>query len=468
MKTKLISILITLMAGAGMLSADIIEHVQIGDFYYNLDAENLTAQVTYEELVILVGSSYTTDLPSVNIPAQVTYNNQTYTVTSIGNAAFKGCSTITSISIPNTVTTIEMWAFSFCGMSSVVIPESVTYIGGSAFARCANLTSINLPRNLTILEACVFWHCYRLPAITIPAGVTSIGGECFDHCDSLTTVICEATTPPSLGEYVFENTPSQMEIIVPCGTQDAYMEAWSGVASHIRITPAVKAVSADTFRGSASVPETVCDSLISATANYGYHFAQWSDGNTDNPRTIDPMAYVIYTAEFAKNTYTVTALSDTLQGSISGATQAGYLDEVQLTAVAKKGYRFEQWTDGVTDNPRTIILTRDTTLTAEFFSVINTDVNYVDKAASVIRSERATLYAPQAPEIEGFTFVEWVVVASDLADGISIQATYQANEPTSAPVVVNPANKSQKLVRNGNVYILTESKTYTIAGTEVR
>ena len=208
------------------------------------------------------------------------------------------------------------------------------------------------------------------------------------------------------------------------------MEAWSGVASHIRITPAVKAVSADTFRGSASVPETVCDSLISATANYGYHFAQWSDGNTDNPRTIDPMAYVIYTAEFAKNTYMVTALSDTLQGTISGATQAEYLDEVQLTAVAKKGYHFEQWTDGVTDNPRTIVLTRDTTLTAEFFSVINTDVNYVDKAGSAMRSERATLYAPQAPEIEGFTFVEWVVVASDLADGISIQATYQANADT--------------------------------------
>ena len=454
MKTKLISILFALVAGVGTIFAN---GTKIGDLYYNLNTENLTAQVTYEKLVVLDGSSYTTDLPSVNIPSQVTYNNQTYTVTSIGNAAFKGCSTITSISIPNTVTTIEMWAFSFCGMSSVVIPESVTYIGGSAFAHCANLTSINLPRNLTILEACVFWHCFRLPAITIPAGVTSIGGECFDHCDSLTTVICEATTPPSFGDNVFENTPSQMEIIVPCGTQDAYMEAWSGVASHIRITPAVKAVSADTFRGSASVPETVCDSLISATANYGYHFAQWSDGNNDNPRTIDPMAYVTYTAEFAKNIYTITALSDTLQGTIAGAKQAGYLDEVQLTAVAKKGYHFEQWTDGVTDNPRTIILTRDTTFTAEFFSVINTDVNYVDKAGCAMRSERATLYAPQAPEIEGFTFVEWVVVASDLADGISIQATYQANdEPTSAPVVVNPADTNAEPMANANANADTE------------
>ena len=127
-----------------------------------------------------------------------------------------------------------------------------------------------------------------------------------------------------------------------------------------------------------------------------------------------------------------------------------------LTAVAKKGYRFEQWTDGVTDNPRTIVLTRDTTFTAEFFSVINTDVNYVDKAGSAMRSERATLYAPQAPEIEGFTFVEWVVVASDLADGISIQATYQANEPASAPVVVNPANTNAEPMANANANADTE------------
>ena len=454
MKTKLISILLPLVTGVGTIFAN---GTKIGDLYYNLNTENLTAQVTYEKLVVLDGSSYTTDLPSVNIPSQVTYNNQTYTVTSIGGIAFQGCTGITEVSIPSTVTTIETMAFYRCsGLTSLVIPESVTSIGRMVFYGCTNLTSINIPRNLTTLEEYLFSHCRSLPAITIPAGVTSIGGECFDHCDSLTTVICEATTPPSFGDNVFENTPSQMEIIVPCGTQDAYMEAWSGVASHIRITPAVKAVSADTFRGSASVPETVCDSLISATANYGYHFAQWSDGNNDNPRTIDPMAYVTYTAEFAKNIYTITALSDTLQGTIAGAKQAGYLDEVQLTAVAKKGYHFEQWTDGVTDNPRTIVLTRDTTLTAEFFSVINTDVNYVDKAGSAMRSERATLYAPQAPEIEGFTFVEWVVVASDLADGISIQATYQANEPTSAPVVVNPADTNAEPMANANANADTE------------
>ena len=92
MKTKLISILIALVAGVGTIFAN---GTKIGDLYYNLNTENLTAQVTYEKLVVLDGSSYTTDLTSVNIPAQVTYNNQTYTVTGIGGIAFQGCTSIT-------------------------------------------------------------------------------------------------------------------------------------------------------------------------------------------------------------------------------------------------------------------------------------------------------------------------------------------------------------------------------------
>ena len=465
MKTKLISILIALVAGAGTIFAN---GTKIGDLYYNLNTENLTAQVTYEKLVVLDGSSYTTDLPSVNIPAQVTYNNQTYTVTSIGGIAFQGCTSITEVSIPSTVTTIETMAFYRCsGLTSLVIPESVTSIGRMVFYGCTNLTSINIPRNLTTLEEYLFFHCRSLPAITIPAGVTSIKRECFSDCSSLTAVICEGATPAQLETTVFEDTPSSMEIVVPCGAQDTYLEAWSSWVSHINNRSAAKAV-ADTLRGSASVPQTVCDSLITATANYGYHFTQWSDGNTDNPRTIDPMAYVIYTAEFAKNTYTITDQSDSLQGSIAGAKQAEYLDEVLLIAMPKRSYRFVQWSDGVTDNPRTIVLTSDTVLTAEFIHVLEVNVNYLDKNGSLIQNEEVVFYAPDAPQIEGFTFVKWTAVSDNLEEGLTIQAVYEANTPTSAPVVVNPANKSQKLIRNGNVYILTESKTYTITGTEVR
>ena len=86
----------------------------------------------------------------------------------------------------------------------------------------------------------------------------------------------------------------------------------------------------------------------------------------------------------------------------------------------------------------------------------------------MIKSEQVTLSFPKVPQIEGFTFSYWKVVEGDIAEGIHIQAVYRANIPTSAPeVYTNPSNPAQKLIRNGNVYILTEDKTYTITGQEV-
>ena len=96
------------------------------------------------------------------------------------------------------------------------------------------------------------------------------------------------------------------------------------------------------------------------------------------------------------------------------------------------------------------------------------NINYLNKTGDVIDSELVTLSLPAVPEIEGFTFIKWVIIANDLVDGINIQAVYTADDQTSAPEVVNPANKSQKLIRNGNVYILTDTKTYTAQGQEVR
>ena len=105
---------------------------------------------------------------------------------------------------------------------------------------------------------------------------------------------------------------------------------------------------------------------FTAMPNYGYHFVQWSDGATDNPRTIILTQETAITAEFAKNIYEVTKLCNSEQGSISGVTQAEYLDNVTLSATPKYGYHFTQWSDGNTDNPRTIVMTQDTTFTAEF------------------------------------------------------------------------------------------------------
>ena len=97
------------------------------------------------------------------------------------------------------------------------------------------------------------------------------------------------------------------------------------------------------------------------------------------------------------------------------------------------------------------------------------NVLYITQDGDSISSEAVMLHLPVAPEIAGFTFLKWQVVAGDLENGIIIQAVYQANEYTSAPeVYTNPANPAQKLIRNGNVYILTDDKIYSITGKTVR
>ena len=96
-------------------------------------------------------------------------------------------------------------------------------------------------------------------------------------------------------------------------------------------------------------------------------------------------------------------------------------------------------------------------------------IYYVDKENQELSDEVVTLHVPVAPVITGFTFLRWETVAADIKLGITIQAVYQADIPSSAPAVyTNPANPAQKLIRNGNVYILTEDKTYTITGQMVK
>ncbi len=103
---------------------------------------------------------------------------------------------------------------------------------------------------------------------------------------------------------------------------------------------------------------------ISATPNYGYHFVQWNDGSTANPRIVFVTGDKTYTAIFAKNVYSITKNAE--HGTISGNNSAEYLDYVTLTVTPDYGYNFTQWSDGLKDNPRIAQITQDTTFTAEF------------------------------------------------------------------------------------------------------
>ena len=122
MKSKLFTLLLAVAASVGTMFAS----TKIGDLYYNLDATNQTAEVTSQN------SSYpywSTTITTAIIPASVTYNSVSYSVTSIGESAFESCISLTSVTIPNSVTSIGEGAFESCiSLTSVTIPNSVTSI----------------------------------------------------------------------------------------------------------------------------------------------------------------------------------------------------------------------------------------------------------------------------------------------------------------------------------------------------
>ena len=110
-------------------------------------------------------------------------------VTSIGDSAFDGCSSLTFTTIPSSVTSIGKWAFSGCfSLTSITIPDSVTSIGDSAFDGCSSLTFTTIPSSVTSIGKWAFSGCFSLTSITIPDSVTSIGDSAFDGCASLSSM----------------------------------------------------------------------------------------------------------------------------------------------------------------------------------------------------------------------------------------------------------------------------------------
>ena len=156
-------------------------------------------------------------------------------VTSIGNYAFRNCTSLTSVEIPNSVTSIGNYAFRNCtSLTSVEIPNSVTSIGNYAFRNCTGLTSVEIPNSVTSIGGGAFYECFSLTSVEIPNSVTSIGGGAFYGCTGLTEITMLRTDVPSLSYSVFDYT-NDCPIYVPYKSLNNYKTAsnWSNYASRI-------------------------------------------------------------------------------------------------------------------------------------------------------------------------------------------------------------------------------------------
>ena len=286
--------------------------IKIKDLYYELYTSSNTAEVVFNKDYF--------ELKSVNIPKEVKYKDNIYVVTIIGDAAFSNCSALKSVTIGNSVTSIEYPAFSGCyhlvevynlsnltitagssdngyvayyakkvhnsatdksiivqqgdytfayadgkgylvnytgkdsvitlpssftydgnavstyeindaafyncsALNSVTIPNAVSSIGYEAFSNCSKLKSVTIGNSVTSIGDEAFSNCSKLKSVTIGNSVTSIGYAVFYGCSALTSVTCEASTPPSVSSYTFENVSATIPVYVPCNAVSAYKKA---------------------------------------------------------------------------------------------------------------------------------------------------------------------------------------------------------------------------------------------------
>ena len=152
--------------------------------------------------------------------------------------------------------------------------------------------------------------------------------------------------------------------------------------------------------------------ILTATAEQGYQFNGWSDGNTDNPRQIIVTSDATYIANFDTQMCTVSVLSNNENmGVASGSGIYSYGTELSVEATPAEGYQFIYWSDGNTDNPRQVIVTSDATYIANFYamctvSVLSNNENMGVASGSGIYSYGTELSIEATPE-EGYQFIYW-------------------------------------------------------------
>ena len=226
---------------------------KINGFYYYLNTSDKTAQVTNKNGGGQINSQpdYAGDMV---IPSTILYDEETYTVTSIGECAFMS-SSITSITIPSSVTTIEHGAFNSCtGLTSVTIPNSVTTIGSYAFYCCSGLTSITIPNSVTTIGKNAFYYCIDLTSVTVfwkdEKSIPSINSNVF-------------------GGIAHESGPSGATLYVPKGTAALYQQAkewkdFGNIVEYINTITYTATEQLPGFNGSLQVGATTFGSAITS------------------------------------------------------------------------------------------------------------------------------------------------------------------------------------------------------------
>lgn len=224
-------------------NSDTLKDYEAADTTCKIDTGTLTFGEIGADDASIVGYAGLATSHNVKIPEKIGERN----VTSIGKEAFKACTAMSSIELPNTLTQIDSYAFVGCSnLESVVIPASVTSIGAFAFQGCTSLKTVVfagtdvtvigefafegcskletvvLPEGLKTIERGAFYECSALKEVKAPSTLESIGVMAYYNCTSLSSVTLSASIT-EMGEFVFESKEgldkiSKNNISAPAGS----------------------------------------------------------------------------------------------------------------------------------------------------------------------------------------------------------------------------------------------------------
>lgn len=299
---------------------------------------------TLDNTAVIV-NSYNGTAADVTIPSR--YKGKP--VTAIEHAAFFN-SAVTSVTIPDSVTSIDDNAFGFCSqLTNISIPNSVTYIGFSAFAHCTSLKSITLPSSLSFISGSLFSGCSQLTTIHIPDSVPSIQSYAFYHCRNLETIRIPVSVT-LIETDAFAGCPSSMTV-----TYSGSKTRWDKIAGKDQLLniPLVcnKLEATFTADGTTFAPTQTIDRGGKFTEpakppKENHTFAGWYNGDEkfdfDADTTNAPNVLELV-AKWDINKYTVQFVSD--HGSFADQTieHGETIKTDKLTIPEVEGYTFDGW-----------------------------------------------------------------------------------------------------------------------------